>query len=295
MQAQSRTRSWMWILLFFPGLSGCQVDQAMQSLQQLSQGLQAISQMVGGSLNSPMNPSALAGLGNGAMPPLTGIGTGATAMPPLTGLGNLAGATGVPNLGLPGQTSAAPQTPVIPAGLTGNALVQQIQSQYGIQLTGTGLDDATVQSIGQALAYYQPQHLQRMGSINVIQHGRPFAGAEVAGLWQGSPGSGGDITLYSWTDHRPTLHTIVHECAHHFTIGANPQFGSEFLNRLETESPNSNKPTGYAQAGESELQAENLAVMLIGPQQLNEPIQPSYNPSPNAKAMVQQNFGRLAI
>lgn len=275
MQRPRDFRTSFFALILFPWIQGC---QGVPNLASLGQGLGTISQAA----------APIAGLLGGQINPSLGTPAG------LPGMTSSLGA--VPGLSSPGVQGSAPQAGFQPAGMAGNATVQDLQSRYQLRLTGNGLDPTAVQTLSEGLAQYRPDQLQGLQEIRVIQHGKPAGqGALVAGVWEPNGGPQAVITLYAWTDQNISVHTVVHESAHHFTLGSNPQFGDNFQARLLQESPQGCYPTEYSQADEGEMQAENLTAMLLGPSRMDEPIRPGYAPSPNAKAMVQQAFGRLAI
>lgn len=236
--------------------------------------------------------------GSGGAPGLGGAFTSAS----------LLGSAGAPpQLQGPGVAGPAPGAMAVPADAA--AAAAQFQQTYGVRLTGNGVNPRNIQAVVQGIQYYDRQQLAGLSSIELIEVGRAksTAAGDKSGLWTGASGGGflsgflgggggggGTVQLYGYSNLPIHPHAACHEVGHHVTLMSRKSaFGDPFLAALS--SGGNPVVTSYAKSSQSELMAENLSAMLLGPGNLKWSVYGSWSPAPAARSLVQQEFGRLAI
>lgn len=247
-----------------------------------------------------------------------GNGTATVKLTPTGGCGGQGGdfepagttppAAPPPNLNGPGNSGESPSAPVVGEDVQGE--VNRIAQEYGFRVSGSAVTRQNLQNLLDGISVYPRSHYDQLAQVELIDRGRPIGSGDVAGTWAGPsarrsnlprgrtfdtqvgirlyafrPRAGGASQIFSYA--------ATHEFGHHVNeLEDGTTFGRDFYNALSQSSGPFATP--YARSNDADFVAEGLSVMLLGNQARPlGPIEPSFNPSPQARSLVQQTFGRL--
>lgn len=203
--------------------------------------------------------------------PNTGTGTGTGTTNPTLG-GTLGTGTG---------GAGTPQSPAtqVPPPADSASVIQKIQTEYGITVTGVSATGAPLAKLATGLPKYPKSVMAGMKTIDIP---RAAQGSGLLGTWLN-----GDVVLYDQGgDLGVTEATVLHELGHHATLfnAERQTFMANLVSAVGTA--DSRHPTNYSKSSDKELVAEVLSFTLCG-SPCDEPTLPTWQLEAAANTLIQ--------